>query len=133
MVNRQHFQRPALYGLVGVLQWLVDSAVMVGLSHAGFAVALATLCGRISGAACGFWLNGRITFASPHAQPMRNALPRFLIFWLAATALSAAALGWIDSCAGLHLAWLSKPCVDAAMAVAGYLASRHWIYRSSKS
>ena len=44
------------YLTIGILQWLVDWGVMVGLSHFGLPVEPANVAGRISGAALGFWL-----------------------------------------------------------------------------
>lgn len=130
--NCRHHHRIGLFVLAGVLQWLVDSAVMVLLSHGGMDVALATLCGRLAGAACGFAFNARITFAADDARPARQALPRFVLFWLAATATSAWLLSAIDAYGGLHLAWIFKPLVDALLAVIGYRVSRHWIYRDGR-
>ena len=122
-------QRPALYVMAGVLQWLIDTAVMMGLSHAGRDVVLATVCGRLAGAATGFIVNARITFAAPGARATSAALPRFLLFWTGTTVLSACLLGWIDRHAGLQVTWLAKPLVDLGMAVLGYAVSRYWIYR----
>lgn len=111
---------------IGVLQWLLDSAVMVGLSHAGLAVASATVCGRISGAALGYGLNGRYTFGKTLDA---RSLRRFIGFWLLATLLSALLLGWIDHRFGLRSSWLCKPVVDGVFAGAGFIAARCWIYR----
>lgn len=114
---------------IGALQWLLDSAAMVALSHAGVAVALATVCGRLLGASAGYWLNGRYTFASAQRGLSARALRRFVAFWLLSTALSATLLAGIDASAGLRQAWLAKPAVDGLMAGLGFLVARHWIYR----
>lgn len=111
---------------IGILQWLLDTAVMVGLSHAGLAVASATVCGRISGAALGYWLNGRYTFGKVLDA---RSLRRFIGFWLLATLLSALLLGWIDQHYGLRNSWLCKPVVDGLFAGASFIAARCWIYR----
>ena len=51
------------YLAIGILQWLLDWGVMVALSHGGLSIETSNLAGRVTGAALGFWLNGRITFA----------------------------------------------------------------------
>lgn len=120
------------YSAIGLLQWLLDSAVMIGLSHAGLAVLLATVAGRIAGACLGYWLNGRYTFAAADNTLHRRSLARFASFWLLSTLLSALVLAAIDHHAGLQMSWLLKPLVDLAAAVAGFLVSRHWIYQSTR-
>lgn len=55
--------------IIGALQLLVDWALFVALTALGVAAAPANLASRVGGALLGFWLNGRVTFASevPHA------------------------------------------------------------------
>jgi putative flippase GtrA len=118
------------FGLVGGLQLVLDWACFVLLTAAGLAVVPANLAGRIAGASVGFWLNGRYTFARDgQPQLSRSQLLRFVAFWLATTTVSTLALQAIDSAQGLQAAWLLKPLVEALLAAAGFLASRHWIYR----
>lgn len=117
------------YLLIGVLQWLLDWAVMVGLSHNGMAIEPANVVGRISGALLGFWLNGRITFTDDQHHMGRKQFARFVLMWLVTTAVSTWALGSIDDWLGLRWAWLAKPAVEVALGVVGFVLSRHWIYR----
>jgi putative flippase GtrA len=117
------------YVLIGLLQYMVDWGVMVGLSHVGLTVELANVAGRISGAALGFWLNGRITFAGEGTALGRRQLMRFALLWLFTTAVSTWAIGAIENAAGLRWAWLAKPAVEAALAGMSFLVSRHWVYR----
>lgn len=117
------------YLVVGVTQLLVDWGVFVMLSAAGLAVEPANVAGRISGAALGFWLNGRFTFAGEDTAIGRRQLARFLAMWLVTTALSTWAVGHIDDTVGLQWTWLAKPAIELALSVAGFLLSRHWIYR----
>lgn len=118
------------YAGIGALQWLIDTALMIGLSALGLAVALATIGGRISGAVLGYWLNGRYTFANRQQAVLHGgSLGRFIGFWLLATACSALLLASIDHRFGLQASWLFKPAVDIGVAAAGFLAARHWIYR----
>jgi putative flippase GtrA len=117
------------YVLVGILQWLLDWSVMVGLTHAGMPIEPANILGRISGALLGFWLNGRITFASDHHRMGRRQFVRFLTMWLATTAVSTWAMSSIYDMFGLQWAWVAKPAVEIALSVIGFLLSRHWIYK----
>lgn len=116
---------------IGVIQWLIDSAMMMALSHIGLAVAWAVVAGRISGALAGYLLNGRYTFAASHPSLSKRSLQRFVLFWLATTALSAFLLAQLADHASLQVAWLAKPLLDGALAAAGFLAGRYWIYRAN--
>ncbi len=117
------------YLLAGGLQWLLDWGVMVGLSHAGVPVFAANLAGRVCGALLGFWLNGRFTFAGEGHAIGRRQFARFAFTWLVTTCLGTWAVARVDAAFGLHRAWLAKPAIDVVLAVAGFLLSRHWIYR----
>lgn len=118
------------YLLIGGLQWLVDWGVMVLLSHLGLAVEGANVCGRISGAMLGFWLNGRITFAGDGTRIGGTQLRRFVTLWLCTTLVSTLALGRIDDVFGLQWAWLAKPAIELSLGVVGFLVSRHWVYKA---
>jgi len=117
------------YLAIGIVQWLLDWGVMVGLSHLGHPVELANIAGRISGALLGFWLNGRITFAGEDTRVGRRQLLRFSLMWLLTTAISTWTLGSIDDAVGLGWAWLAKPGLELALGGLGFLLSRHWVYR----
>ena len=114
---------------IGLVQWLLDWAVMVGLSHYGMSVELANIIGRICGALLGFWLNGRITFAGDDTVLGRRQLIRFGVMWLLTTTISTFSLSAINQFAGLKWTWLAKPAVEIVLGVVGFLLSRHWIYR----
>lgn len=117
------------YLAIGIVQWLLDWGVMVGLSHLGLPVRQANVVGRISGAMLGFWLNGRITFADEQTRIGRIQFLRFLAMWLVMTLVSTMAIGAIDDYLGLKWAWLAKPAVELVLGFMGFLISRHWIYR----
>ena len=119
------------FGLVGGLQLLLDWACFVALTALGVAVLPANLVGRVAGASLGFWANGRFTFAKPGEPPRlgRRRLLRYVLFWLAMSALSTVAVMGLDQLHGLHGAWLGKPLVDAVLAAMGFLAAKYWIYR----
>lgn len=117
------------YIAIGLLLYIVDWGVMVTLSHFGLSVESANVAGRISGAALGFWLNGRITFANETGTLGRRQLQRFLLLWLIMTALSTWAVGTVENVAGLQWAWLAKPGVELVLAGMSFMVSRHWVYR----
>lgn len=117
------------YLAIGLLQWLVDWAVMVALSHNGLPVEPANIAGRVSGALIGFWLNGRITFAGNDTNIGRRQFIRFLMMWLLTTMISTWAIGEIDDAVGLRWTWLAKPAVELVLGGVGFLLSRHWVYR----
>lgn len=119
-----------LYGIVGGVQLLVDWAGFVALTMLGVWVVPANLLARVSGALMGYWLNGRYTFARGGKPSLCGASAvRFVAFWLLTTALSTAGVYLLDAEQGRLAAWLGKPLLDASLAVAGFLASRYWIYR----
>ena len=117
------------YLLIGGVQWLVDWAVMVALSHWGMAIEPANVAGRVAGALLGYWLNGKLTFAGDENAIGRTQLVRFILMWLGTTAISTWSLGAIDHWLGLQWAWLAKPGVEFVLGVVGFLLSRHWVYR----
>jgi putative flippase GtrA len=113
---------------VGIAQVILDSFVFIALTSLGLSPAPANLGGRISGAAMGFWLNGKITFAR-HRQPRLGArFMRYAVLWLVMTAISTTALTVIARDAGLIHAWWSKPLVEAILGIVSFLVSRHWVY-----
>lgn len=117
------------YLAIGIVQWLLDWGVMVGLSHLGLPVEPANIAGRVSGALLGFWLNGRITFAGDDTKVGRRQFARFMMMWLLTTSISTLAIGAIDDAVGLKWAWLAKPGVELVLGGLGFLLSRHWVYR----
>jgi len=118
------------YGLVGLVQLLLDWLVYVLLTSMGINVVASNVIARACGALVGFGLNGAITFRSPEGARLGMArLFRFLVSWGAMTLFSTAAMVLLDAELGLKASWLAKPAVDAALAVLGFLVSRYWIYR----
>ena len=118
------------YLLIGILQWLLDWGVMVGLSHAGMPVEPANVLGRVSGALLGFWLNGRYTFAAQGRPRLdREHLLRFVAAWTALTVVSTVLVAQVAGHFDLQAAWLAKPAVEALMALVGFFIWRHWVFR----
>lgn len=124
------WRQGASYGLVGILQLLVDWACFVGLSAAGLGTVAANMAGRVGGAVLGFWLNGSVTFRSHEGGRLGwSRFGRFVVSWTLMSVLSTIAVRQIDLRAGLEWAWLLKPGVDVLLAALGFVASRYWIYR----
>lgn len=117
------------YLTIGLVQWLIDWAVVVALSHAGMAIEPANVIGRIAGATLGFWMNGRFTFGDQDVTVGGTQFTRFAAMWVSTTIVSTWSLGAIDRVVGLHWAWLAKPAVEFFLGVVGFLLSRHWVYR----
>lgn len=118
------------FGLVGGLLILVDWAVFVVLTHGGVDAVLANIAGRVVGAMSGFFLNGILTFSRNGSASLGwRRLLRFVAAWVGMTILSTAAIGLVDLYMGLNAAWIAKPIIDVALALLGFLVSRHWIYR----
>ncbi|HEX5755691.1 MAG TPA: GtrA family protein [Arenimonas sp.] len=130
-MQRSHLSRQLLlFLLVGGVQVLLDTTIFIATTALGAPVAAANLLGRVSGAALGYWLNGRYTFATGGSHALgRRALQRFIIAWLALTALSTVMLAAIAHQASLSWAWIAKPAVEALIAGLGFLVWRHWVYR----
>jgi putative flippase GtrA len=119
-----------LFLVVGAAQLLLDWSLFVVLTGLGAPTPLANVCSRASGAALGFWLNGRWTFAHG-GQPRLGwrRLLRFVVVWLLLTAASTALLSAIATHLSLPYAWLAKPLVEAASALVGFFLWRHVVYR----
>jgi len=115
--------------LIGAIQLAMDSAIYIALTKAGAEPLPANLCGRIVGAALGFWLNGRITFFH-HVQPVLQVrAARYLLLWMTLTIISTVALTSVVHYGGLARSWWAKPLIEAALGLTSFLISRHWVYR----
>lgn len=118
------------YLIVGIIQLLLDWAVFVATTALGMPVAPANLLARIAGAALGFWLNGRWTFAADGKPRLGwRRLLRFIVVWLALTAVSTWLVTHASHQLGLHWAWLAKPLVEGALALLAFFLWRHVVYR----
>ncbi|MEE4638955.1 MAG: GtrA family protein [Wenzhouxiangella sp.] len=122
-----------LFLIVGGLQLLLDWAVFVLLSWLGLTVVAANLLARLSAAACGFYLNGRVTFADRNGARLgRMRLVRFLVLWALLTLMSTVLVQAVSAGWGLSAAWLFKPALEAGLAILSFLIQRHWVYGAIK-
>ncbi|MFT4178564.1 MAG: GtrA family protein [Thermomonas sp.] len=126
MTLRRH---AAFYAVVGGLQWLLEYALMLTLSQWVMPVEPANVIGRLCGAVLGFWLNGKWTFAADDTHVGRHAALRFIVMWVALTALNTGIVAHLDDAFGLRTAQLLKPAADMLTGGIGFLLSRHWVYR----
>ncbi|WP_019338860.1 GtrA family protein [Stenotrophomonas geniculata] len=119
------------YLIIGVLQLLLDWAVFVLVTAAGLPVVQGNLAGRVAGMLLGFWLNGRITFATADGEQRLGwrRFARFLPLWLLLTTASTLLVSSADHALGLQCAWLAKPLVEGGLAVISFLLLRHVVYR----
>lgn len=119
------------YVVVGVVQLVVDWGVFVSASALGLPVAPANLLGRASGAALGFWLNGRYTFRDVHGRdrPGWSHGARFLATWVVMTVLSTVCVAAVERTVGLQWAWIGKPVIELVLALFGFLLARYWVFR----
>lgn len=119
------------YLIIGVLQLLLDWAVFVLVTAAGLPVVQGNLAGRVAGMLLGFWLNGRITFATADGEQRLGwrRVARFLPLWLLLTTASTLLVSSADHALGLQYAWLAKPLVEGGLAVISFLLLRHVVYR----
>ncbi|MBH1555366.1 GtrA family protein [Stenotrophomonas maltophilia] len=119
------------YLIIGALQLLLDWAVFVLATAAGLPVVPGNLAGRLAGMLLGFWLNGRITFATDDGQQRLGwrRFARFLPLWLLLTAASTLLVSAADHALGLQYAWLAKPLVEGGLAVISFLLLRQVVYR----
>ena len=116
------------YAAIGLLQWSLEYGLMLALSEWVMPVAPANVIGRIFGAALGFWLNGKWTFAGDDTHVGRRAFVRFVLMWLALTVLNTWIVHAIDAHFGLRMAQLLKPLADITSGLLGFVLSRHWVY-----
>jgi putative flippase GtrA len=123
------FRQLLLFGIVGMVQIAIDSGILIGLTHAGADVAAANVCGRVAGALAGFLLNGKATFSSLSTRRLRDGpLFRFILTWLALTAVSTLLLVLLRERVALESVWMVKPVVEVCLAAISFLVSKFWIY-----
>lgn len=119
-----------LFGIVGVIQVVIDTSVLVGLTAAGVGLAIANIAGRISGACAGFFLNGTATFSHQTQQRLQGThLVRFIASWVALTLVSTSLLYLLRGHLRLQLIWMAKPVIEIFLASISFFLSKFWIYK----
>lgn len=124
------FRQLFLFGIVGVIQVIVDSGVLIGLTHAGVSLAVANVVGRMCGACVGFVLNGTTTFSHQTEQQLRGRhLVRFVAAWASLTIVSTTLLWLLHKHVSMELVWAAKPAIEIFLALISFFLSKFWIYR----
>lgn len=127
---RVWFRQIFLFGMVGAIQVIIDSGVLVGLSAAGIGITIANVAGRTSGACVGFLLNGTTTFSNQTEQRLHGRhLARFIATWLTLTLISTVLLYLLRKQASLEIIWVAKPVVEVFLAFVSFFISKFWIYK----
>lgn len=118
------------YLLIGGAQFLLDWALFSVFIFVAVPAMPANLAARASAAVLGFYLNGRITFASPGSDKIdRDRFLRFVLAWLLMTALSTALVRLAEL--NLPTVWLYavKPAVEIALAFVNFFVLKRFVYR----
>lgn len=119
---------------VGGIQYLLDAALFAVLISAGIATTPANITSRASAAAVGFVLNRYVTFGQRNdtLRRFRNSLLRFVLLWVSLTLVSTLAVLWLESVWGSDSSHriMAKLAVEAVLAVASFLLSRFWVFRT---
>jgi len=122
-----HLRQASRFVLAGIAQLALDSGIFIASTALGAPVVAGNLLGRTSGAALGFWLNGRWTFGKQRLD-WKHAL-RFVTSWIVLTAMSTTLVSFIAARLGLHDAWLAKPLVEAGLAAVSFFLWKYFVYR----
>ena len=116
--------------IAGLTQLALDWGLFVVLTTLGVPVTVANPAARVCVVAFGFWLHGVYTFADDGEHNLGWAqLSRSAPTWIALTTIGTVALAAIEGRFGLQVTWLAKPAIEAVLAVASFLALRHWVFR----
>ena len=71
----------------------------------------------------------RITFSGDEHRMGRKQLARFVLMWLATTAVSTWSMGSIDDGSACNGPGWRSLAVELVLGVLGFLLSRHWVYK----
>lgn len=119
-----------LFGIVGVIQVVIDTGVLIGVTSIGVGVVIANIAGRVAGACAGFFLNGTATFSHQTQQRLHGThLARFIISWIALTLVSTLSLYLLRRQLSLESVWVAKPAIEIVLASISFFISKFWIYK----
>lgn len=114
----------------GLTQLLLDWSVFSIAYYLTGQTVAPNLLGRVSGACLGFWLNGKYTFSDGNSARLgKSRFAKFLVIWLALTAISTAALYWTEHKLSSANIYIAKVFIEAVLAAISFTASRFWVYR----
>ncbi len=125
------------YFAFGCTQFVVDTLLLVVMTHAGMSVEVANPLSRAMAAVLGLLLNSSITFGQrgqPRRLPQIAMVVRYVVMWVSMTLLSTGLISWLhdlrpDDVARASWIALSKIGVEALLFLLSFLISRYWVYR----
>lgn len=127
-------RQPLFFLIVGGVQYLIDAGLYALMISNGVTTLPANITSRASAASMGFLLNRYWTFGQRNESLKRfiSSLARFLVLFIAMTALSTLAVLWLESQWGDDNTSriIAKLLVEAVLAVASFLTARFWVFRS---
>ncbi|MGC5771891.1 GtrA family protein [Paenibacillus pabuli] len=117
------------FGIVGVLNTVVDAMVFTLLAAAGTTALIAQVISYSCGVMNSYWWNGRWTFQNAGRQGKKTEIMRFVITNLVVLALSSLILYICNSTLGWSIV-ISKILATLSGMVINYIASRYWVFRA---
>lgn len=119
-----------LFGIVGVVQVIIDTGVLIGMTSLGMALILANIVGRVAGASVGFFLNGTATFSHQTQQQLHGThVARFITSWIVLTLVSTLLLYLLHKRLSLQFVWVAKPAIEIFLASISFFISKFWVYK----
>lgn len=127
-------RQPLFFLIVGGTQYLIDTGLYALMISNGVTTLPANITSRASAASIGFLLNRYWTFGQRNESLKRfiSSLLRFLVLFAAMTLISTLAVLWLETLWGDDNTSriTAKILVEAVLAVASFLVSRLWVFRS---
>lgn len=123
-----------LFVLIGCLQFILDAVLLGALAKLGAPVAVANIISRALAACCGYYLNGRFSFASSRPTLTGSSLRRFWILWLGLTLLSSLLINLAHQYTrsgafpGIML-MAEKVVIEAILFLLSFALCKYWVYR----
>lgn len=119
----------ARFTAAGVAQLLLDWGVFSAFRLLSGATIAPNIAGRMAGAALGFWLHGRFTFAEGGEVKLgTRRFLRYVALWLLMTTLSTLCMKGVELALGGHAVYWFKPAIEATLALMSFFIARHWVY-----
>lgn len=127
-------RQPLFFLFVGGIQYLVDAGLYALMISNGVNTLPANITSRASAASMGFLLNRYLTFGQRNESLKRfgSSLLRFLVLFATMTLISTLAVLWLEAVWGSDnlSRIIAKLLVEALLAVASFLVSRFWVFKS---
>ncbi len=129
--NKNTFREILYFGVIGVVQYIVDlAAFSVLVLSTGYPIP-SNLTSRALGAICGYYLNGIITFRVLGRRRGSFGV-RFVIAWLITTAASTGLIKSLSLLSAVAerpvLLVYGKAGVELLLFVAGFLLCKLWVF-----